>query len=399
KNLKTVNYTGGESQLEVIGVNAFGITFDEYNNEKDSCESLSKMTLPDSIYEIGGYAFYKCINLSLNDIPSGLTVIKNYAFAYTKINNIDFTNVSEIGEYAFSHCSYLSIVSNTTKVTKCKKLAFEGTKLWQNQRTECLQNCDQDVKKAVFYAGTIVIGTHENYGNMFGDGTLQLSESATIIADEAFKGTKLTELYIYLTSNISREVIEGNKYEFIGDDVFYDTLGAHIIVPQDLETTYKAKYPVLSPHIGYVITETISVGVNKGTHTVWISHNASNKVAHYINYEGTGISIDLGSLASNLTFSYWERISLGAFSSNDTVTNINLGKVNYIASFAINASMTKLVTIYLTNCTSPPIMESDFSIQFEDSSSKIYVKQEDLSAYRRKWSDHATMLTYLNGVD
>lgn len=399
KNLNEINIIGGQSKLEVIGVNAFGILYDDNGKEKYACEKLQYFDLPDSIYEIGGYAFYKCYSLVLDGIPSSLTVIKPYSFAYSKVNNIDFKNISEIGEYAFYNCSILDNVQNTKKIEACKAKAFVGTKLFADQKQAYL-NSEQDSAKAVFYADTIVIGTPDKYGYSYGDGTLVIGEKATLIADEAFKGTDLKELYVYITTANAARILDDDNYNFIGQDIFYGTLGAHIIVPENLESKYKEKYPALNSYIGYTTAVEIKSGINKGIHTVFLSRNINGKTADYLHYSGEGIKIDLNLIAENFNLTKWRRIALGAFSNNSTVSSIDMGRVEYVANLAVTSGMKKLKSIYLTSCTTPPELESSLSLQLNSElSPSIYVKSGDLRIYRTEWSEYNTIKSYLKAND
>ena len=74
------------------------------------CSSLSSVVIPDSVSCIGSGAFKNCSSLSSLVIPDCVTSIGNYAFAYCKsLTDIVIPNsVTSIGDNAFRHCSSLS---------------------------------------------------------------------------------------------------------------------------------------------------------------------------------------------------------------------------------------------------------------------------------------------------
>ena len=95
--LKTVVITSGTK----IGLFAFS-----------GCESLTSVTIPDTVTTIGSYAFYDCDSLTSIVIPDSVTSIGREAFYdCSSIESITIPNsVASIGEGAFIGCFSLSSV-------------------------------------------------------------------------------------------------------------------------------------------------------------------------------------------------------------------------------------------------------------------------------------------------
>ena len=90
------------------------------------CCSLSNMVIPNSVTSIGDYAFYGCRSLSNIVIPDSVTKIGDYTFSVcSSLSKIVIPNsVTKIGDYAFSDCSSLSKIVIPNSVTKIGDYAF-----------------------------------------------------------------------------------------------------------------------------------------------------------------------------------------------------------------------------------------------------------------------------------
>ncbi len=71
-------------------------------------ESLTKITIPQSVVNIGYGAFDGCANLQSVELPSGLAYIDSYAFARTGLTRITFPqSLKQISCWAFQECKDL----------------------------------------------------------------------------------------------------------------------------------------------------------------------------------------------------------------------------------------------------------------------------------------------------
>lgn len=97
-----------------------------------NCENLSKITIPNSVESIGDHAFYKCSNLANVTIPNNIELIGDYTFY--KCSNLEKivipSSVKRIGEYAFYNCVSL------------KELIFEENSKIEEIGMDAFYNCD-----------------------------------------------------------------------------------------------------------------------------------------------------------------------------------------------------------------------------------------------------------------
>ena len=74
-------------------------------------DTITSVTIPDSVTTIGDYAFFDCDSLTTIYIPNSVTRIEEYAFSHcSSLTSIYISNsVITIGQYAFRYCSNLTI--------------------------------------------------------------------------------------------------------------------------------------------------------------------------------------------------------------------------------------------------------------------------------------------------
>lgn len=105
------------NRLTAIGQGAFA-----------GAQSLSSITLPETVQVIGAEAFRNCSALTSITIPDRVTTIPGYAFsgcsALTSVTVPD--NVVSIGEAAFQNCSSLTGVQLSSKLTTINNSTFYG---------------------------------------------------------------------------------------------------------------------------------------------------------------------------------------------------------------------------------------------------------------------------------
>lgn len=92
------------------------------------CNTLTSITIPESITSIEDAAFDGCSNLSTIILPEGITQIPNWLFRdCTNLTNVTLPqNLTRIGSWAFENCVSLTNISIPDNVTEIRSYAFNG---------------------------------------------------------------------------------------------------------------------------------------------------------------------------------------------------------------------------------------------------------------------------------
>ncbi len=123
-----IGYLGDETEPDIIsssrGVEIFSIAAAAFAENR----SIEKITVPDTVYNIGKGAFNGCWNLKEVVLPSTIKVIE--ANAFLNCNKLESINLEEgiihIGETAFKNCASLKSVTLPSTIGKIDDEAFAG---------------------------------------------------------------------------------------------------------------------------------------------------------------------------------------------------------------------------------------------------------------------------------
>jgi hypothetical protein len=123
------NYTGPGGAV-IIPTNINGFTVTRIGNGEASvfsAFSLSSVTIPGSVTEIGAGAFDGCADLSSVTMANGVTNIEDYAFSGTSLSNMTIPpSVIEIGNAAFENCFSMRGLYFTGNAPAVASDAFAG---------------------------------------------------------------------------------------------------------------------------------------------------------------------------------------------------------------------------------------------------------------------------------
>ena len=113
----TFSYQGDTMTLKSIGADAL------------MSSTITEVTIPNTVTNIGARAFDRCANLTKATISSGVKNIEYYAFGYcTSLSSVTIpSSVEVIGGYAFAECSSLSSLTLNSGVKRIESWAFHKT--------------------------------------------------------------------------------------------------------------------------------------------------------------------------------------------------------------------------------------------------------------------------------
>ena len=133
------------SRLEMIGQAAF----------RDS--ALEEINLPDSVAEIERYAFYRTRLIEIT-LPSSLSYVSKYCFyGCEQLTKVEFCQrIERIAEYAFSGCTSLQKVVITDRIKMLSDYSFSGctsmTAIFLPKSTALGENPFLDCAKLTIYS-------------------------------------------------------------------------------------------------------------------------------------------------------------------------------------------------------------------------------------------------------
>ncbi len=161
-----------------IGASAF------YN-----CDSLTSVTIGNSVTSIGGYAFHNCDSLTSITIGSGVTSIGDWAFYNCdSLTSITIPNsVTSIGNWAFCSCDSLTSITIPNSVTSIGDRAFSS--------------CDS-LTSVTIGSGVTSIGDDAFYG-CSSLTSVTIPNSVTSIGNYAFSNCYSLTIYCEATSKPS----------------------------------------------------------------------------------------------------------------------------------------------------------------------------------------------------
>ena len=127
-----------------------------------SCRKLADVTLPKNLRFIGEHAFTDCYSLAEIELPSGLQSIDSYAFYNAPLTELMIPDsVTEIGTWAFRNCTALTAVYLPQKLTELSMYVFDGCKnlttlVWhpalKTVKSSAFEGCTS--LSTIFYTGT-----------------------------------------------------------------------------------------------------------------------------------------------------------------------------------------------------------------------------------------------------
>ena len=187
------------------------------------CQSLTSVTIPNSVTEIGDYAFGYCENLKNIIIPSSVENIGSYAFENcTRLTDITIPDsVIKIGKAAFGNCRNLTDIKIPNSVKVIGDYAFSNC---ENLKNVTIPNSVKEIGEGAFWNSTSLTD-------------ITIPSSVTIIGFGAFNGC----------TNLQNLLVDDNnpKYSSV-DGVLYNK-----------DKTTLIQYPCANLNTDYTILDNV----------------------------------------------------------------------------------------------------------------------------------------------
>ena len=349
------------------------------------CRDITSITLPNSVTEIGNYAFYGTGITSIT-LPTNLTTIKTRAFAYTGLTTIALSPIlTNIESAAFAYTSLSSInvpkemqtIKGFNNISTLASVAFEANSTLQTIGDDCFSG--SGLQSITIPASVETIGTRafKNCSNLqtvaFANGTLLEN-----IGSESFYNTGITSITIpasveniyssaFASSDLETITFESNSaINSIGATFLSGTQVSTLVIPSTISTLSNNAFAGMSL-LSSVTYPAINTWGNLGKTTGSVS-----------------VIVNSSSLCTN------------AFSSASNVTAIDISNVDTINNNAFYTNWSEDGTSYtgITSLNRIDIASWDqyLSINFGATNSSIPFK------YKTGTSTYKTVEIYVDGT-
>lgn len=172
----------GCTNLKTLSFNATNCEDVAYPYPFSGCTSLNSVVFGEGVTRIPANLFNSCAGLAKVVIPESVTEIGTYAFAFSGLGEITIPkSVNTIGEYAFSECGKLTkVYYDAENCRDANELTFSGC----------------DALECVEFGTSVVAIPNQILQNKSGVKQIVISNSVKTIGERAFYGTGVSELTI-----------------------------------------------------------------------------------------------------------------------------------------------------------------------------------------------------------
>ena len=372
EDIKLIAYTGSETSItlpsDYEGKN-YGIGERAFYN----CDSLTSITLPESLTSIEDYAFRDCDSLTSITIPEGVTTIGEDAFWDCKaLTSITLPKgLTSIGDEAFHWCSALTEVNYNGTIADWCGISFGDDEANPLYYAKHLYIDGEEVKDLVIPSGVTAINNYAFY-NCGGLTSVTLPEGVTSIGHSAF-----------LSCSALTSIILPESLTSIEDYAFYncDKLD-EVYNKSDLTITAR------SNNNGYVAYYANNVYNNVKTVGNYI-FTVVGGTAELITYTGDETSLTLPSDCEGKDY----KINYKAFYGCDALTSITIPEgVTSIGHSAFDGC--SALTSITSKNTTPPTIGGKYTFDDVDKSIPVYVPKSSVDAYKgaEYWKDFTNII-------
>lgn len=296
-----------------------------FNNARNT---LTEVTLPNTVDEIGYQAFFNCSNLTKVIIPEGVRKIGQAAFyGCSQLTSITIPSTITNMDTAFSGNTALSHVTLTNGISKISSSAFKGcTGLTEIKVPISVNEICSDAFNGCTSLKSVLLEKNINIinSNAFKD--------CTELNDVKYNGYKKTDWEKVRVNNAGNDTLT-SKVQYLCD-INFDLNGGTIngSGTMDKQTVYSneklgtASVPTITPQrtgydfdgwytqaeggTKYTFTEAVSSNIilyahwNAHSHTVTLENNENKKTNSY-DY-GSSVSVPTPTKKTGYNFNHWE---------------------------------------------------------------------------------------------
>ena len=277
-----------------------------------NCSKLTNVTIPEGVIKIGQAAFYGCSQLTSITIPSTITDMDQAFSGNTALSHVTLTNgISNISNMAFKGCTGLTEIKIPTSVYEICSDAFNGcTGLTSVTLEKGINIINRNAFKDCTKLNDVKYNGHktdwENVRvNIAGNDTL--TSKVQYLCDINFD---LNGGTINGSSTMATQTVYSN--EKLGTAKCYPN-GQPFVVPSDPVRegyTFLGWYTQAEGGTKYTFTEAVSSNItlyahwNAHSHTVTLENDENKKTNSY-DY-GSSVSVPTPTKKTGFNFNHWE---------------------------------------------------------------------------------------------
>lgn len=277
-----------------------------------NCSKLTNVTIPEGVIKIGQAAFYGCSQLTSITIPSTITDMDQAFSGNTALSHVTLTNgISNISNMAFKGCTGLTEIKIPTSVYEICSDAFNGcTGLTSVTLEKGINIINRNAFKDCTKLNDVKYNGHktdwENVRvNIAGNDTL--TSKVQYLCDINFD---LNGGTINGSSTMATQTVYSN--EKLGTAKCYPN-GQPFVVPTDPVRegyTFLGWYTQAEGGTKYTFTEAVSSNItlyahwNAHSHTVTLENDENKKTNSY-DY-GSSVSVPTPTKKTGFNFNHWE---------------------------------------------------------------------------------------------
>lgn len=268
------------------------------------CSNLTKVIIPEGVKKIGQAAFYGCSQLTSITIPSTITNMDTAFSGNTALSHVTLTNgISKICSNAFERCTGLTEVEIPASVDQICPFAFNGC---TNLKRVLLEKNIKTINVNAFKDCTNLSDVKYNgYKTDWGRVTVNTTGNDTL--------TSKVQYLCDITFDLNGGTINGSDTmatQTVYSNEKLGTASVPTITPQRTGYDFDGWYTQAEGGTKYTFTEAVSSNIilyahwNAHSHTVTLENDENKKTNSY-DY-GSSVSVPTPTKKTGYNFNHWE---------------------------------------------------------------------------------------------